>query len=546
MRAFVSVVALTAAAALCVVSHAGAATVSLTFLEHQPGDRYAAAEARYRLDVADPDGERNELTIERTGVVRAGGGALTAGPGCAATAPGEVTCTPASVKGAGGVVSQTIVDVGAGDDAVVSRRPATLRGGAGADRLVLDGVSGVLDGGPGADALVGPARGADPWAPAATVDYGGRAEGVRVTPDVGGADDGAPGEGDEVTGGVGAVTGGSGADELHGSPHAPTTVVGGAGDDRLVSGAGGTLQGGPGADVLLGGPGAEQLDGGPGADLLRGGAGSDRATYAQAPGPVRVTLDDQPGDGAAGEGDDVGGDVESVDGTSGADVLVGGPAANDLVGGPGDDRLDGGPGDDRLAGYEGDDVLRGGDGNDVLDDDLDDDMLATHGDDLDGGAGRDRLLTGGVDRVAVRDGEVDVVDCGPKDAGHHGALIADARDQAIGCAPRMGWRSDGKLDRRERVRFVVTCPRASALRCRGRVVLFARREAGRAAVDVAPGRRQTVRIRLPRRVAREARRRPSGMELGITVETVRPSPRSVLRQPGFHDRVRVRGRGRVG
>jgi Ca2+-binding RTX toxin-like protein len=69
-----------------------------------------------------------------------------------------------------------------------------------------------------------------------------------------------------------------------------------------------------------------------------------------------------------------------------------------LFGGTGNDTLLGGDGDDRLRGGLGDDVLHGQDGNDRLR----------------GGRGRDTVYgEAGDDRLVVRDGEADVVDCGP-------------------------------------------------------------------------------------------------------------------------------------
>lgn len=521
---------------------APAATVSATFVDFRPGDRYYPDETHYRIEVVDPIGERNELEIDARRV-RATAGALVAGPGCTATAPGEVTCALAPRNGSGDVRSTIAVDAGDGDDRVVSRTIATLRGGAGDDQLLLHGVGGTLDGGLGADLLAGPARAAagSTDQPRALIDYGTRTGAVRVTPGFGGADDGEPGEGDEVTGVIGQIRGGFGSDELHGSDLLPTVLDGGGGDDRLLAGAaGGQLLGGPGGDVLQGGAAGEILDGGPGADVLRGGPGDDTADFSTARGPVRVTLDDRPDDGAAGERDDVGIDVEEVMGTSGDDVLVGGPDANRLRGFAGDDRLEGGGGDDVLDGDEGDDVLRGGAGDDRLDGGTDDEAFATHGDDIDAGPGRDAVTAAGADRVVLRDGERDTMTCGPQFSGHHGALVGDASDKAVGCAPRMGWRSGGRLDRGGRLRFVVTCPSAAALRCRGMLRVFDGRAVGSVRVSVAPGRRQAVRVRLKARTVRKIRRRSAGLTLGVNVDTVRSRPRSVLAYPGLHDRVRVR------
>ena len=175
-----------------------------------------------------------------------------------------------------------------------------------------------------------------------------------------------------------AVTAGDGND----------TVLGGSADDNSLAGDAGndTIDGGPGDDgVIINGAGG--LDGGAGNDVVRGGGGDDTFldtdgtgadTYAggdgydtfneDAPGGagITVTLDDLANDGVAGEGDNVGSDVEAVDtdfsSGGGNDSLTGNAAFNTLEGGAGNDTIDGGTGNDRLAGGPGDDVIRARDG----------------------------------------------------------------------------------------------------------------------------------------------------------------------------------------
>ena len=159
------------------------------------------------------------------------------------------------------------------------------------------------------------------------------------------------------------------ADALTGTP-GPDSLYGLAGDDRLD-----------------GGEGDDDLDGGPGADEFYGGAGRDVASY-DGMAPITATLDDKPGDGAAGENDNLHHDVEDLSTGDGNDRLVGSAA---------DNTLDSGAGDDRLVGGGGVDFLLGGPGDDVID---------------------------------ARDGGVDSVDCGE---GGEDAAIVDTVDVVVGC-----------------------------------------------------------------------------------------------------------------
>jgi hypothetical protein len=119
---------------------------------------------------------------------------------------------------------------------------------------------------------------------------------VAITND-GRADDGEPGERDDVRPSVDRFIGGAGDDRITASGWS-NVLDGGAGDDRL-DGAGGddVLRGGLGNDMLLGGGGRDQLDGGDGADHLsdadgvgepfRCGAGRDTAVLDRSDRPDR-------------------------------------------------------------------------------------------------------------------------------------------------------------------------------------------------------------------------------------------------------------------
>ena len=213
----------------------------------------------------------------------------------------------------------------------------TLTGGAGAD---------AFDGGAGADAMDGNG-GVD------VVSYAGVSEAVTVTLNDGAANDGGvsdtSGASRDATADIEHVTGGSGNDSLTGDGGA-NSLNGGAGDDRLSG--------------LLG------------TDSLTGGAGSDLATYAErsTSNPVDVSLDGAANDGAAGEADLVGADIEGAEGGAGNDVLTGGANA---------DRLLGGDGDDRLTGNGGVDTLSAGNGNDTVE------VKDAIAEDVDCGAGTD-------------------------------------------------------------------------------------------------------------------------------------------------------------
>ena len=271
-------------------------------------------------------------------------------------------------------------------------------------------------------------------------------------------------------------------------------VVGGGPGDDQVAGQGGndTVDGGPGDDsVEFGGTGAP-AGGGAGGDDLHGGEGVDLLSYNDHTGGVTVTIDGQPGDGGAGEGDNVHGDIETVIGTTRAEVLTGDGSAQDLYGHGGNDTIDGGDGSDVVNGGTGEDVVRGGAGDDAVEG-------SAGGDLLDGGPGRDLLVgdnectvepcTGGSDVIQARDGEADTVDCGVgADIATVDTLDVVALDSQQGCEsvdradppvaaagppglPTMDIRSARRLrsllGRGILVR--VTCP--GACRIRGRLIL---------------------------------------------------------------------------
>ncbi|MCA9449618.1 MAG: hypothetical protein KC931_21030, partial [Candidatus Omnitrophica bacterium] len=137
---------------------------------------------------------------------------------------------------------------------------------------------------------------------------------------------------------------------IHNSITLPSTVDGGADDDRIYGGRGvNHLLGGSGNDLLLGGDGDDFLEGGEGDDLISGGDGND-LIYA-------------------GAGNDV------IDGGKGDDILYGEDGQDWLFGDKGNDILLGGDGQDWLDGGKDRDILIGGNQGDALFGDKDDDIL---------------------------------------------------------------------------------------------------------------------------------------------------------------------------
>jgi Ca2+-binding RTX toxin-like protein len=201
------------------------------------------------------------------------------------------------------------------------------------------------------------------------------------------ADDGASaiGEVDNVHSDVESVTTGNGDDTISGTASrniiasnggddvvvaagGRDRVVGGPGDDELSGGADGDrLEGDAGNDVVNGGGDDDYLDGSDslGADSLNGGDGVDLVTFERIY-DVSVTLNDQADDGEAGEGDNVGSDVEDVIAGDGDDTIIGSAVANDLSGGAGNDTIRSGGGNDGLDGGLGRDALGGGPGVDSM------------------------------------------------------------------------------------------------------------------------------------------------------------------------------------
>ena len=160
-----------------------------------------------------------------------------------------------------------------------------ISGGPGSDNLVGGPGDDVLDGGTGDDYLEDIAFGSEADSAGRDTYIGGggsdrlnlsaRSEDLSLSLD-GAANDGAPGEGDNIGPDVSTVLGGYGADTFTGNDGA-NAFDGGEGNDT-INGAGGddNLVGGAGNDHIAGGAGQDVLGGESGDDVLDGGAGVDR------------------------------------------------------------------------------------------------------------------------------------------------------------------------------------------------------------------------------------------------------------------------------
>ena len=214
------------------------------------------------------------------------GPAPVAGPGCQAS--GE------RIRCAASTVTSLVVNLGDGDDKVsnLTFAPATIDAGPGTDRVVSGFAADQVTGGEGNDSLngswgndvfVADGGGDTVWGDLGTdtLDYSARTAPLAVTVGAG-ADDGASGEGDNVSE-IDVLLGGSGGDALSG----------GSGSERI--------DGGPGADTLAGADGDDTLAGGSGADSFDGGAGADAVLAADGEadtGTCGAELDTFEADGA--------------------------------------------------------------------------------------------------------------------------------------------------------------------------------------------------------------------------------------------------------
>lgn len=146
-------------------------------------------------------------------------------------------------------------------------------------------------------------------------------------------------------------------------------IKGGTGNDRISNQKqAGTLDGGPGTDVIR--PGL-------GADVITGGTGLDAVDYSERTKPVRINffaVDDSTEQGEQGEGDSFSGDdVEVAFGGKAGDVLIGNGNDEQFVPGPGTDTVEMRQGTDVADLRDGEkDTITCGTGDDTVYTDLQD------------------------------------------------------------------------------------------------------------------------------------------------------------------------------
>jgi Ca2+-binding RTX toxin-like protein len=285
-------------------------------------------------------GDRDDRVDVHPGVPGAGPLTVIAGDGDDDVS-GAFHPTPMQLDGgpgndtlAGGLAGDALIG-GPGDDDLGGRAGADeLRGGDGNDKLLGDDRDApgadTIDGGPGSDRIE------NDW----TTPYPQPQPPVAVSLD-GQANDGRPGEGDNVTGvewihlsyPATLVAGGDAVDfEVFNTSAGPTALTGGPGADRLRSyDAADTIAGLGGDDWIEAGYGNDTVSGGPGRDTINADAGSGACNFLVCRLPFgNDVVDARDGEADSvecGPGDDVA-TVDRVDTVSNCetvDVAQGGP-----------------------------------------------------------------------------------------------------------------------------------------------------------------------------------------------------------------------------
>jgi Ca2+-binding RTX toxin-like protein len=316
-----------------------------------------------------------------------------------------------------------------------------------------------------------------------------------------------------LNGGTGAdtLTGGDGADVVNGGDSGDI-LDGGAGDDRVVGDRGSdTHRGGEGDDVLVwnNGDGSDDNVGGNGFDRVEvNGSATAGDAFTLAPDgaearfertnlvPFQLGISD-------------GTEVVAVNGGGGNDQFAVSPGLAGLLvaadGGSGNDQLVGSEEADSFLGGSGNDSLTPGGGSDLADGGVDDDQLFTRdrvGDLVRGGAGTDEAQTDAINVDVITDVE---------------ELDATPSADTTGLAPKLGEVSLARKGGKLIAKVAVSCPEAETGGCRTTVTLETAKAVrlgkvravlvlGSKTVDLDPGQRATVRVRLARGAAELAKR----------------------------------------
>jgi subtilisin family serine protease len=305
----------------------------------------------FRVRATDAAGNTDQSPAERTWTVSSGGGSGSSCSRSGATVSVTLASGAAATIGRSGT-SIAVNGLGLGDPscggATVSNTDTiNVQGGGGNESLTIDLAAGA-------------------FAPGVTTESSGTSE-IEFVAGLGAGTD-------QLT-----VIGSSAADKLrlgttgaglNGDSDADVTISGvetyrlaGAGGSDALNAAGGSGTGTAltAGATLEGGDGNDTLTSGLGSDAFVGGVGTDTVVYTST-AALTVTIDGAANDGAAGEGDNVGLDVERVTAGSGSDSVTGSAAVNILKGGLGNDTVTGGLGADTLNGGGGNDRIEARDG----------------------------------------------------------------------------------------------------------------------------------------------------------------------------------------
>jgi Ca2+-binding RTX toxin-like protein len=147
-------------------------------------------------------------------------------------------------------------------------------------------------------------------------------------------------------------------------------VLNGAGGNDIITLAenidvSAQLNGGDGNDTIVGAKGNDYLNGGAGIDTLDGKGGNNTASYAGATSGATVNLQTGRADNDGFGTTDTLQNINNLEGSERADILIGNDKDNFIEGGNGDDNIQGDDGNDALLGGAGRDTMDGGGGTDT-------------------------------------------------------------------------------------------------------------------------------------------------------------------------------------